>query len=111
MEAPLDRVESFEATIAVVDRTLSTTEVESLAAIRSAYTMCTAESGPLLQYLGAGYYVKRAPMSVKSDLEKKLKKAKEEAEKSAAKPVAEDKATKEADDTIEIVERYDSSDE
>ncbi|KAK1939723.1 hypothetical protein X943_002597 [Babesia divergens] len=110
MKGALDKVAALDATIAAVDRAMNTTEIEGMVSVNSAYMMCSAEIGPLMQYLGAGYYVKRPPMKVKQILEQQRKVAKEEAE--ATTRVTKDVPSKKMeDDTIEIVERYDSSDE
>lgn len=110
MKGALDKVAALDATIAAVDRAMNTTEIEGMASVNSVYMMCSAEIGPLMQYLGAGYYVKRPPMKVKQILEQQRKVAKEEAE--ATTRVTKDAPRKKLeDDTIEIVERYDSSDE
>ncbi|ORM40571.1 uncharacterized protein BXIN_2054 [Babesia sp. Xinjiang] len=68
----------IEATLGAIERVMNKAEVETLASVNSAYANCTSECGPLMQYIGAGYYVKRAPLVIKRVLERGLAMANEE---------------------------------
>ncbi|GFE53958.1 sodium channel type 2 subunit alpha-like, putative [Babesia ovis] len=128
MDMSSDSVAEIEATLGAIDRVMNKLEVETLTSVNTAYATCSAECGPIMQYIGAGYYVKRAPMVVKRALEHRKKMAQKEEEEKVIRVKQE--ASKEAQhtkvrcrvnmpeltvvqagDTIEIVERYDSSDE
>ncbi|GIX65525.1 vacuolar sorting-associated 37D, putative [Babesia caballi] len=126
MAEPSDVAAELRATMGALDRVMTRAEVEAMATVSSAYVGCSAESGPVMQYIGAGYYAKRAPLVVKGALERQLAKATADAaaekqepeakEKTAPPPVrhsmrAQPCTTTQESDTIEIIERYDSSDE
>ncbi|GBE62361.1 vacuolar sorting-associated 37D, putative [Babesia ovata] len=109
---PVEEHDSVEETLSALQRVLTTTEVEAMAQVNNAYTLCLAESGPIMQYLGAGYYVKRAPLTVKKMLELRLSVAKEKTPPSTQKQTTKTETMHTVEgDTIEIIERYDSSDE
>ncbi|CDR97563.1 hypothetical protein BBBOND_0400550 [Babesia bigemina] len=112
MQIPEEEHGSVEDTLSALQRVLTTTEVEAITQVNGAFAICIAESGPVMQYLGAGYYVKRAPLSVKRMLELRVSAAKEKAPPSQKNQTAEPEHGHTTEgDTIEIIERYDSSDE
>nr|BAN64893.1 hypothetical protein BEWA_015340 [Babesia bovis] len=111
MSNHVNELDDVEATLGAIDRVMNKVEVETLASINTAYITCSSECGPRMQYLGAGYYVKRAPMVVRNMLERRKEQLEKEPVIQIKQDVPKHKEIPKDGDTIEIVERYDSSDE
>lgn len=101
---------SKQITLEALELVQSKTDVPALASLGGAYIHCNIEAGPIIQKIGDGYFVKRAPNSAKLYLMEKKEVESSQVEAPFVNAIEKQEAPKE-DGFIEIIERYYSDEE
>ncbi|EKX72975.1 hypothetical protein BEWA_015340 [Theileria equi strain WA] len=101
---------SKQVTSGALDLIQEKTQIPALASLGGAYIHCSIEAGPIIQKIGDGYFVKRAPKPAKSYLLEKKDVESPKVQEPLDNTQDKEEVPKE-DGFIEIIERYYSDEE